>query len=280
MIFTCPAPAKLNLFLHITGRRSDGYHYLQTIFQFLDYSDELQFVVREDGQIYCDTTNIDVPMEHNLAYQAARCLQQHTQTHYGVDIQIEKHIPVGGGLGGGSSDAATTLLALNKLWRCQLDTKTLMQLGLRLGADVPVFIQGHAAWAEGVGEKLIPVTLTESWFVVIHPNCHVSTAEIFTASDLTRNQKIVTMHDFLAGRTINVCEDVVTRRYPEVKQALKWLESHGSARLTGTGACVFAPFAQQEQAQAVLATVPNQWRAFLAKGQNDSPVIKKLACLT
>ncbi|EIJ43356.1 4-diphosphocytidyl-2C-methyl-D-erythritol kinase [Beggiatoa alba B18LD] len=280
MTFTCPAPAKLNLFLHITSRRPDGYHNLQTIFQFLDYGDDLHFNLRTDGKINCElANNIEIPVEQNLIYKAALYLQHYTNTHYGVDIKVDKRIPLGGGLGGGSSNAATTLLVLNQLWECHLDATTLMQLGLRLGADIPVFIQGQAAWAEGVGEKLTPVTLPEPWFLVIHPNCHVPTAEIFTAPDLTRNQEIVTIDDFLAGRTINVCESVVIQRYPEVKQALSWLNRYSIARLTGTGACLFACFSEKDQAQAVLNIVPQSWQAFLAQGKNISPVIKKLATL-
>jgi 4-diphosphocytidyl-2-C-methyl-D-erythritol kinase len=272
------APAKLNLFLHITSRRSDGYHCLQTIFQFLDYCDVLHFNIRGDGQLSCQSTAIDISPEQDLVFKAARLLKQYSDTTLGVDIKVEKKIPLGGGLGGGSSDAATTLLALNKLWQLHLSSTILLQLALKLGADVPIFIYGRAAWAEGVGEKLQPVEkyLKEPWYVVIHPGCHVSTAEIFSAPDLTRNLSPIKIGDFLAGRSCNVCEVVVRKRYFVVNQALNWLNQHGVARLTGTGACLFAAFDNANAAYAVLAQLPSKWDGFVAAGKNLSPALNRL----
>jgi len=265
------APAKLNLFLHITARRADGYHCLQTIFQFLDYCDTLNFTVRSDGQLTCCSTAKNLPPEQDIVLRTARLLKQYSDTPLGVDIQVEKKIPMGGGLGGGSSDAATTLMALNDLWQLQLPIATLLQLGLTLGADVPVFVQGHAAWAEGIGEILTPVELTECWYLVIHPRCAVSTAQIFNDPDLIRDMSPITFADFLAGQSRNICETVVCRRYPLVKEALNWLNQYHPARLTGTGACVFAGFDHIEQAQTVFAQLPVQWVGFIAQGKNVSP---------
>jgi 4-diphosphocytidyl-2-C-methyl-D-erythritol kinase len=266
------APAKLNLFLHITGRRPDGYHELQTIFQFLDYCDELDFSVREDGHIHCQT-NTDLANEDNLIVKAATLLQQHTQTRLGANIELRKKIPIGGGLGGGSSNAATTLLALNELWALDLSPENLQQLGIQLGADVPIFIYGQSAWAEGIGEKLQPVTLSEDWFLVIHPNCHVSTSEIFSDKLLTRNKPFITMPDFLAGYGSNVCESVVCRLYPEIKKALDWLNQFSSAKMTGTGACIFTQCKTQEQAQQILEQLPDKWQGFVTQGKNSSPAL-------
>ncbi len=267
------APAKLNLFLHITSRRADGYHNLQTIFQFIDYSDILCFNTRPDGQLSCVSTAKNLPPEQDLVLRAARLLKQYSGTSLGADIQVEKKLPMGGGLGGGSSDAATTLLALNQLWQLQLPSATLAQLGLRLGADVPVFVHGHAAWAEGVGDSLTPVDLEEPWYLVIHPGCHVSTAKIFSADDLTRDAFCITIRDFLAGHSQNVCEPVVRRRYRAVGQALDWLNQYRQARLTGTGACLFAAFESQAAANAVLAELPSMWHGFVAQGKIISPAL-------
>lgn len=266
------APAKLNLFLHITGRRPDGYHELQTVFQFLDYCDELDFSVRDDGNIHCQT-NTDLADEDNLIVKAATLLQQHTQTSLGANIELRKKIPIGGGLGGGSSNAATTLLALNELWALGLSPENLQQLGIQLGADVPIFIYGQSAWAEGVGEKLQPVTLSEDWFLVIHPNCHVSTGEIFSDKLLTRNKPLITMSHFLAGYGSNVCESVVCRLYPEIKEALDWLNQFNPAKMTGTGACIFTQCKTQEQAQQILEQLPSKWQGFVTQGKNSSPAL-------
>ncbi len=265
------APAKLNLFLHITSQRPDGYHCLQTIFQFIDYCDDLYFNQRTDGVLSCQSTAKELPPEQDLVLQAARVLQEYAHTSFGVDIRVNKKIPIGGGLGGGSSDAATVLLALNNMWQLGLSYDILAKIGLRLGADVPVFIYGQAAWAEGIGESLRPITLEEPWYLVIHPGCFVSTSDIFAEKDLTRNRLSITMDDFIGGRCTNVCEEIVCRRHPQVKKAMEWLNQYSPARLTGTGACLFARFEERKQAQAVLSELPSEWHGFVAQGKNTSP---------
>lgn len=272
-----PAPAKLNLFLHITGRRPDGYHELQTVFQFLDYCDHLYFAMRSDGDVRRCGELAGVAEADDLVVRAARLLQAHTSCGRGVDITLEKRIPMGGGLGGGSSDAATVLVALNRLWDLGLAVDELARLGLQLGADVPVFVAGHAAWAEGVGENLQPVDLPEPWYLVVSPGCHVATAEIFRAPELTRDSKSIKLCDFLAGVAENVCEPVVRSRYPEVDQALAWLGEYGTARMTGTGACVFAAFDSESSARERLALLPEKWQGFVAKGLNLSPLMRRLS---
>lgn len=271
-----PAPAKLNLFLHITGRRADGYHLLQTLFQFLDYSDQITLTLRDDGQIQRPVGAPSIPENDDLVVKAARLLQQETACKWGVDIGVEKHLPMGGGLGGGSSDAATVLLGLNQLWGCGLDLPALAALGLRLGADVPVFVQGHAAWAEGVGEQLEPVSLPETWYLVVHPNVHVPTAKLFAHEGLTRNSKPIRMATFLAGHTNNVFEPVVREVYPEVNAAFAWLEGYAKARLTGSGACLFAEFEHELKAKHILASLPEQWSGFVARSSCISPLHKEL----
>lgn len=269
-----PAPGKLNLFLHITGRRADGYHLLQTVFQFIDRCDWLYFDVRDDGVIQRITDVPGVPPEHDLTVRAARLLREVSDLALGVDIRIEKHLPMGGGLGGGSSDAATTLVALNKLWGLNLPVERLAALGLQLGADVPVFVLGHAAWAEGVGEQLTPVDLKEPWYLVVAPPCHVSTAKIFSAPELTRNLPAIKISGFLSGEAINVCEPVVCKHHPQVAEALRWLSQFGQARMTGTGACVFVSFEDEETARRALEHLPPAWQGFVAKGMNQSPLFK------
>src|SRR6478735_4428048 len=261
MSITLPAPAKLNLFLHITGRRNDGYHLLQTVFQLLDFGDELSFSLRDDGQILIHSELADVPTEQNLIVRAARLLQNHRPFAHGADITLAKHLPLGGSLGGGSSDAATTLLGLNQLWDLQLDIDTLAQLGLQLGADVPVFVHGYSSWAEGIGEQLTPIELPTQWFVVLTPDCSINTAEIFNAEQLTRNTPAITIAAFLQGgsqiATRNDCQPVVEQGYPAVKHLLEWLSTHAACRMTGTGASVFATFSTRQQADAVLAQRPS-----------------------
>lgn len=274
-----PAPAKLNLFLHITGRRADGYHLLQSVFQFLDYCDDIHFTVRADGAIIRGSELPGVPAEQDLVVRAARLLQQASGSPLGAEIRVVKRLPMGGGLGGGSSDAATTLVALNHLWSCGLSSLELAALGLRLGADVPVFIHGHAAWAEGVGEQLTPVELPEPWFLVLIPAVSVSTAEIFGAAELTRNSPPITIRAFLAGEGGNVCETVVRSRYPAVAAALDWLGQYGTARMTGTGACVFAAFESEVLAQQAFAQRPDEWHGFVARGRNRSPLHERLASI-
>lgn len=255
-----PAPAKLNLFLHVTGRRPDGYHTLQTLFQFLDVGDELRFDVTGDGRIARAQVLPGVPEDRDLCVRAARLLQAASGTTQGVVIHLDKRLPLGGGLGGGSSDAATTLLALNELWGCGLAPEALAALGLKLGADVPVFVHGHAAWAEGVGEVLTPAEPAERWVLVLVPAVSVSTAEVFAAYDreldLTPYSPAITIRDFHAGRGRNDLESVVRRLYPEVDNALKWLGKFGDARMTGSGACVFLPVADAASGEAILAHRP------------------------
>ncbi len=272
-----PAPAKINLFLHIIGRRDDGYHLLQTVFQFLDCSDELAFSMREDGQVRRLNEVEGVDESEDLTVRAARSLQQASGTSMGVGIHINKRLPMGGGLGGGSSDAATTLVALNRLWGLNLPQQQLAEIGLSLGADVPVFVRGQAAWAEGVGEDMTSIELPEPWFLVLVPACHVSTAEIFAAPELTRDAQSLKIPAFLEGQGINVCEVVVRKRYPQVDEALNWLSQYGQARMSGTGACVFAAFANEADARHALQQRPAAWQGFVAKGLNRSPLLDRLA---
>ncbi len=271
-----PAPAKLNLFLHVTGQRGDGYHLLQTVFRFIDYGDMLSFTSRADSQIVLTHPLPGVPPEKDLCYRAARLLQTATGAGQGVDITLEKRLPLGGGLGGGSSDAATTLLALNQLWGTGLARPALMELGLQLGADVPVFVLGENAWAEGVGEKLQPIALPPAWYVVLVPPLSVQTAEVFAAPELTRNTLPVTMSAFsggqLAGQFHNDLEPVVSARYPAVAQHLKWLKQYGDARMTGSGACVFAAFNTEREARDVLAGKPVEIEGFVARGLDRHPL--------
>jgi 4-diphosphocytidyl-2-C-methyl-D-erythritol kinase len=271
-----PAPAKINLFLHVTGRRPDGYHLLQTAFQFLDHGDALRFTPRDDGAIRLAAPLPGVPEHRDLTVRAAALLKQLTGTSRGADIAVEKRLPMGAGLGGGSSDAATTLVALNRLWGLNLPEGRLAELGLQLGADVPVFVHGRAAWAEGVGERLTPIALPEPWYVVVVPPCHVSTAEIFAAPELTRNAPPLTIAAFLSGAGSNVFEAAVCRRHPEVGRALAWLSIYAPARMSGTGAAVFAAFADRARAQNVAEAVPTPWAVFTARGCNRSPLHERL----
>ena len=272
-----PAPAKLNLFLHVTGRRADGYHELQTLFQFLDYGDELWFDIDDSGEIRRVSGNEGIDPEQDLVMRAAHCLAEVGQGNLGVAIRINKRLPVGGGVGGGSSDAATTLVVLNRLWSLGLDRKQLMDIGLSLGADVPVFIAGQAAWAEGAGEVLTPVeTLAEDWFVVIQPAVTVSTPVIFADPQLTRNSPQITIADFLSGRCKNQLQPVVERLYPEVAEAADWLSGFKPAQMTGSGACVFAAFTSFAEAQSALQQLPSVWKGFVARGCNRSPLYRRL----
>lgn len=271
-----PAPAKLNLFLHITGRRADGYHLLQTVFQLLDTGDELAFELREDSRIVRDYDLPGVSAEADLVVRAARALQQQCGVRQGATVHLHKRLPAGGGLGGGSSDAATTLVALNQVWQCGLSLPALARLGLSLGADVPVFVQGQSAWAEGVGEILQPVELPTRWYVVLAPAVNVSTREVFADAQLIRDCPPITIRDFLTGRGQNVCEPIVAARYPEVASALAALSRHAPARLTGTGACVFAAFDTEQAARAAWAELAGEWQGFVARGVNRSPLLTKL----
>jgi 4-diphosphocytidyl-2-C-methyl-D-erythritol kinase len=268
-----PAPAKLNLMLRVVGRRPDGYHLLQTVFQLLDFGDELRFAVRRDGAVRRLGGPPGVAADADLAVRAARLLQQATGCRLGADIVLLKRIPVGGGLGGGSSDAATTLHALNRLWGLGLDQDRLAALGLGLGADVPVFVRGRSAWSEGVGEVLTPLDLPPAWYAVVRPPCAVSTAAVFADPELTRNSPVTTISAFFAGSLDNDCLAVVRRRYPPVAAALDWLGRYGAARLTGTGSCVFAAFEREADARAVIAALPAGHEGFAARGLNRSPVL-------
>jgi 4-diphosphocytidyl-2-C-methyl-D-erythritol kinase len=274
-----PAPAKLNLMLHILGRRDDGYHELQTLFQFLDIGDELGFALRSDGEIHLHTPIEGVPHDSNLIVRSARLLQQHTGCKRGADIWLDKRLPMGGGIGGGSSDAATTLLGLNHLWQLDCDIDLLAELGLKLGADVPVFVRGHAAFAEGVGEKLQPVTLSEPWFLVAIPQVLVSTAEIFSDPELTRDTPPIKVRSLPEGGGRNDCQPVVEKRYPEVRNALILLNKFVSARLTGTGSCVFGSFPNQADADKVRRQLPATLPSFIAQGRNISMLHRALGNL-
>ena len=266
------APAKLNLFLHITGQRKDGYHLLQTVFQFLDYADTISLTLREDSHIVRVSDLAGVSAEDDLVVKAAKLLQKHCNSTLGVDISVEKILPMGGGLGGGSSNAASVLVALNHLWDCGLSQQELMDLGVQLGADVPVFIFAQSAWAEGVGECLKTVDLPEKWFLVLKPQINVSTAKVFANSQLRRDCSTITIRDFLAGQTENVCEKPVREMYPEVDEALRDLAKYGESKLTGTGACVFAAFDNKEQAEKAFSELSEKWDGFIAKGMNQTPL--------
>ncbi|MDH4583310.1 4-(cytidine 5'-diphospho)-2-C-methyl-D-erythritol kinase [Pseudomonas sp. BN415] len=271
-----PAPAKLNLMLHILGRRADGYHELQTLFQFLDHGDELGFSLRQDGEIHLRTEVPGVPHDSNLIVRAARKLKAESGCCLGADIWLDKRLPMGGGIGGGSSDAATALLALDRLWNLGWSEDRLATLGLSLGADVPVFVRGHAAFAEGVGEQLTPVELPEPWFLVAVPQVFVSTAEVFSDPELTRNSPPIKVRSLLEGGGRNDCQPVVEKRYPDVRNALILLNNFTSARLTGTGACVFGSFPSKSDADKVSRQLPATLPSFVAQGRNISMLHRKL----
>ena len=271
-----PAPANLNLMLHITGRRAAGYPELQTLFQFLDHGDELTFTPRSDGAIHLHTELPGVDHDSNLIVRAARLLQSRSGCTQGADIHVLKRLPMGGGIGGGSSDAATTLLGLDHLWQTRMGENCLAQIGLELGADVPVFVRGRAAFAEGVGERLQPVELSEPWYLVIAPQVSVSTPEIFSDPELTRNTPAITVRSLLAGGGHNDCQPVVEKRYPEVRNALKLLNNFVPARMTGTGACVFGSFPNKAEADKVCRQLPADMPGFIAQGRNISMLHRRL----
>lgn len=267
------APAKLNLFLHVLGRRDDGYHRLQTVFQLLDWCDEIEIAADASGVIRRTVDLPGVPEDRDLALRAARLLKSHGASELGCEIAIEKKIPIGAGLGGGSSDAAAVLLVLNRLWNLSVSEQRLCEIGLQLGADVPLFIQGRSAWAEGIGERLSPVVLPERWFVVVDPGVFVSTEAIFQAPELTRDTGPCTMSDFIAGAAVrNDLEPVARARYPKVGKALDWLGAFAPARMTGSGGCAFASFAEKAQALRVASQCPREFRAFAARGIDESPL--------
>ena len=274
---TLPAVAKLNLFLHITGRRADGYHNLQTLFQMLDCGDQLSFTLTMDGEIHFSCSDKSIENDSNLVVRAAKLLQPLASDNAGVKIHLDKQVPMGGGLGGGSSDAATTLLALNQLWQLKLSNAQLCELGLKLGADVPVFVFGKTAFAEGVGEKLQPVSLPEKYYLIVTPDVHVSTAEVFGNPDLIRNTPIISFEQVLTAQWRNDCQPLVEQLYPIVAITLQWLVEYAPCQMTGTGASVFAAFPDQTSAQHALAQLPPSCRGFIAKGVNQSPVWAALA---
>ena len=269
---TLPAPAKINRFLHITSRRADGYHELQTLFQLINYGDELEISSRPDGQIKLSSAIPGLPPEQNLVYRAAVALQQATGCKFGADIKLTKRIPSGGGLGGGSSDAATTLLGLNHIWGTQHSKPDLLSLAQTLGADVPIFVAGDTAWAEGIGEQLQKVEMPNRWVLVIKPDCEVSTAQLFSHPELTRDHSPITIARFLEQGAGNDFEPLVRKLYPAVDQGLDWLGQYADAQLTGTGACLFALFAEQQQAQQVLGQLPESFSGFVAATVNRSPL--------
>lgn len=289
-LLNCPAPAKLNLFLHVNGRRADGYHLLQTVFQIIDRSDTLHFTLRDDQELHRTNEIEGVPAEQDLVIRAARLLQAEVQRRSGalppgVNITIDKILPMGGGLGGGSSDAATTFMALNQLWKAGLTRQELMAMALPLGADVPFFIFGETGFAEGVGEDLQPVAAPDCWYVVIEPGVQCPTAQIFTSEHLTRDTAPVKMSDFsshYANRNDlrqfgkNDLQQVACRLFPQVADAVEWLGAYGDARMTGSGACVFLAVHSEEQADAVLAKVPAAWTGWKAKALKQHPIIAKL----
>jgi len=267
-----PSPAKLNLFLYITGQRANGYHELQTLFQFVDYGDSLSFTPRNDGQIVLTTPVDGVADEDNLVVRAARLLQRHANCPLGADISLIKRIPMGGGLGGGSSNAATVLVALNTLWECGLSDEQLAALGVTLGADVPVFVMGHAAFAEGIGEILQPVEPQEKWYLVAHPGVHIPTPMIFGDAELTRDTPKRPINVLLSTAWTNDCQPIAIKRFCEVEQLVSWLLEYAPSRMTGTGACVFAEFATEHEARQVLDQIPSSVTGFVAKGVNVSPL--------
>lgn len=270
------AVAKINRFLHITGRRADGYHQLQTIFQFLDFGDTLEFKVTNNGKIDLITPIAGVPNDSNLIVKAAKVLQAVTTCSFGAEIKLSKNLPMGGGLGGGSSNAATTLLALNKLWGLNLNTDQLLAIAIKLGADVPVFIKGESAFAQGVGEQLTKVDIDQPWFLITIPSCSISTEAIFTAADLPRNTPVMAINDINIEQCHNDCENLVIKLYPEVANLMAWLLEYAPSRLTGTGACIFSSFMDKKSAEDLQSKLPKGVNSFVAKGLNRSPVLNEL----
>lgn len=273
-----PAPAKLNLFLHITGRRADGYHVLQTVFRLLDWGDRIGLRLREDGQVRRDGPSVaGVAEADDLVVRAANALKNSSNCQLGVDIRVEKRIPAGGGFGGGSSDAATVLVVLNALWGTGLDEDALADIGVRLGADVPVFVRGRSAWAEGVGEKLLPLELPQAWYVLVDPGVQVPTAELFRSPDLTRDALPVKIADFASGTVLgNAFEPVLRRREPAIEAVFQALSSVGRARLTGSGSGCFVEFTTRAAAEHALAKLPKELRAWVAAGVDRSPLLDAL----
>jgi 4-diphosphocytidyl-2-C-methyl-D-erythritol kinase len=273
------SPAKLNLFLHIVGRRSDGYHQLETLFQFIDRCDQLQISITDSPAINLLTPIEGVTKEDNLIFKAAKLLQNQTRCQQGAEIKINKILPMGGGLGGGSSNAATVLMALNILWKCQLSLNELTKLGVSLGADVPVFIYGFSAFAQGIGEKLTVKTPKEYWYLVSKPECSISTAEIFTHKDLPRNTPRLSTTEIELKNCHNDCQTLVIKHYPKVANLLSWLLEYAPSRMTGTGACIFTQFNSKAEALLIQSKLPSEVQSFVAKGINESPLLKELKAL-
>ena len=273
-----PSPAKLNLFLYITGRRDNGYHELQTLFQFVDFGDDISISVHDrSNQVTISPEIPGVATQDNLIWKAATALQQYSNTQFGADIELKKVLPMGGGIGGGSSNAATVLVALNFLWQLNLSDDELAEIGLKLGADVPVFVRGFAAFAEGVGEQLCPAHPEEKWYLVVKPQVSIATVDIFTHPNLTRNTPKRALTTLLEQEYGNDCEKIVRMLYPEVDKQLSWLLQYAPSRLTGTGSCVFAEFSSKKEAESVLEQLPDTASAFIAKGRNLSPLKEALA---
>ncbi|RTZ14060.1 4-(cytidine 5'-diphospho)-2-C-methyl-D-erythritol kinase [Vibrio aquaticus] len=272
-----PSPAKLNLFLYITGRRDNGYHELQTLFQFLDHGDDLTITANTSGEITLSPEIPGVPLKDNLIWKAATALQEKSQCKYGAHIDLNKILPMGGGIGGGSSNAATTLVALNHLWETDLNEEELAEIGLALGADVPVFTRGFSAFAEGVGEELTQAEPEEKWYLVVRPDVSIATVDIFTHPELTRNTPKRPLATLLEGDYGNDCEKIVRMLYQEVDKQLSWLLQYAPSRLTGTGSCVFAEFSSKSNAESTLAELPDTVSAFVAQGKNISPLYERLA---
>ncbi len=275
-IQTWPAPAKLNLFLHIVARREDGCHVLQSLVQFIDFCDQLSFSIRSDGEIQCENSNDTILQHEDLSVRAAMLLRQSCAIKQGVTIKIKKTIPLGAGLGGGSSDAATTLLALNRMWHCRLELKELEHLAGQLGADVPVFVRGAASWVEGTGELLEPVTLPEPWYVMVFPGVSLNTRKMFAHPDLTRDCTPITIREFTRQRTCNVFEPIARRQHLQIERAFQWLNRYSRAKLTGSGSALFAAFDTQRQAREISASCPREFTAHAVKGLNRSPAYSLL----
>ncbi len=267
----------MNLFLYINGRTENGYHELQTLFQFVDHGDELTIQANDSGEITISPEIEGVPLQDNLIWKAATALQRYAKCSYGAHIDLHKILPMGGGIGGGSSNAATTLVALNYLWQTHLSDDELAEIGLALGADVPVFVRGFAAFAEGVGEKLSPAHPDEKWYLVVRPNVSIATADIFGHPDLTRNTPKRDLETLLNTPSVNDCEKIVRMLYPEVDKQLSWLLQYAPSRLTGTGSCVFAEFSSKSEAETILAQLSDKVSAFVAQGRNISPLKETLA---
>ena len=271
-VLTLPCPAKLNLFLHIIGQREDGYHLLQTLFQLVDFGDSLSITVTDDAKLQLKANKPELETSDNLVIKAAKLLQKHSNSTYGAKFYLEKRLPMGGGVGGGSSNAATALLGLNKLWNCELSLEELAELGAGLGADIPVFVHGRSAWAEGIGERLTPMELPNLWYVILTPPCKASTPQIFSHSELTRHTSAITIAPFPILGSKNDCEQVACQLYPEIRKALNWLNQHSQARMTGTGASIFASFESEDKARKILDIAPDELEGFVARGINKSPV--------